>query len=116
MEQEQRYREECITISKRCWEDEAKTIPFDLSTIKIEIQVIKASSGLIVKDILGQPMIIPDAAITKVGQDFSYIIDRANSQLIDNDIKLQYSFIQNNCVMKFYETIEISNAKECKEV
>ena len=115
--EEQRYQEECIVIAKRCWKDEAMTIPFDLTDIKVEIQVIKTSNGLLVKDIEGHDMIIPDSAITKIGQDFAYIITRENSQLINFNIKLQFSFIQNDCVMKIYSSdIVINSAKQCKEV
>ena len=115
--EEQRYQEECIVIAKRCWKDEAMTIPFELDDIKVEIQVIKTSNGLLVKDVLGHDMIIPDSAITKVGQDFAYIITRENSQLINFNIKLQFSFIQNDCVMKIYSSdIVINPAKQCKEV
>ena len=117
MTEEKRYQEECIVIAKRCWKDEAMTIPFELDNTKVEIQVIKTSNGLLVKDILGHDMIIPDSAITKIGQDFAYIITRENSQLINFNIKLQFSFIQNDCVMKIYSSdIVINSAKQCKEV
>ena len=106
-----------VTKDTLVFEDEAMTIPFELDDIKVEIQVIKTSNGLLVKDVEGHDMIIPDSAITKVGQDFAYIITRENSQLINFNIKLQFSFIQNDCVMKIYSSdIVINSAKQCKEV